>query len=215
MTGGASPWAASSRGSDQWHSPTRLKADDAWLKEHDKRVEDLHSLAEELSVSAAPSPLRLVRRRSPSPEIEEYSDHYFSQDEDDRRQTSKALVPRTLFGEVNGIREAHYTRRRPTYYVDRYESNDSLDNLPKQRAISKAPTYELRDPYDSGYGSYGSQGSHKSDRRHHTARTEPYLYSASPQRQVHEIPVSAAPYGYPAGTYGVEVHPSAKYLSPW
>lgn len=213
VSGGASPWASSGRRTDEWHSPTRVKADDAWQKEHDRRVQDLQSRAEQLSVSEPPSPLQVVRRRSPSPKAEDFSDHYFSQDEDDCRH--KALVPRTLFGEMKGIRETQYSRRRPSYSGDRYESNDSIDSLPKLRAASKPQSYEIRDPCDSGYGSYDSYDSHKSHRRPHTARTEPYLYSTPSHRQFHEVPVPAAPYGYPAGTYGVEVHPSAKYLSRW
>ena len=213
VSGGASAWATSARRGDEWHSPTRMKADDAWEEEHETRMSDLQSRAERMSVSAPTSSPRL-RRRSPSPEAEDYSDHYYSQD-DGRASRHKALVPRTLFGEVKGVRDAHHSRRRPTYADERHESQDSLGALPKLRHSPKSYSYDNRDPYDSGYGSYDSYDSRRSHRRAHVARTEPYPYSSPSQRQTYELPVSAAPYGYPVGSYGVEIHPSARYLSRW
>ena len=210
VSGGASPWASSARRGDEWHSPTRMKADDAWEQEHERRVWDLQSRAERMSVSAPTSSPR-PRHRSPSPELEEFSDHYYSQD-DDRASRHKVLVPKTLFGEGKGIKDAHHSRRRPTYADERHESQDSLGRLPKLRHSTKSYSYE-RDPYDSGYGSYDSYDSRRSHRRPHVARTEPYTYSSPSQRHTYEVPVSATPYGYPVGSYGVEIHPSARYLS--
>ena len=213
VSGGASPWASSARRGDEWHSPTRMKADDAWQDEHCSRLSDLQSRAERISVSAPTSSPR-PRRRSPSPEVEEFSDHYYSHDED-RRSRQKVIVPRTLFGEVKGVRDSPSSRRRPAYAADRYESNDSLESLPNLRPTPRKQSYETRDPYDSGYGSYDSYDSRRAPRRSHGARTEPYFYSTTTQRQLCETPISATPYGYPSGSYGVEVHPSARYLSRW
>lgn len=215
VSGGASPWAFSARGGDEWHSPTRVKADDAWEKEHKRRVEDLQSRAETMSISSPISTTRPGRAPSPSPipELEEFSDNYYSQDEDTKRRP-KLAVKRPLFGEMKAIKDSP-SRRGPSVSTGRYESNDSLDSMAKVRVAPASRSYEIRDPDDSGYGSYESYETRRSHRRGHGARTEPYLYSTPPQRHIYEIPVSASPYGYPHGSYGVEVHPSARYLSRW
>jgi hypothetical protein len=214
VSGGASPWAASARRGDEWHSPTRQKADDAWQQEHERRMDDLQSRTEKMSVSAPTSSPRPSRCRSPSPEIEEFSDHYYSQDEDNGRR-HKAVAPRTLFGEVKSVKASHSSRAQPSHSGNRYESNDSLDSLPKLRVNLRSHSYEHRDPYDSGYGSYDSYELRRSHRRPHGSRTDSYVYSSPSQRHVYEIPVPAAPYGYPTGSYGVEINPSARYLSRW
>ena len=140
VSGGASPWAPSARGRDEWHSPTRMKADDAWEEEHETRMSDLQSRAERMSVSAPIASPR-TRRRSPSPDVEDFSDHYYSQD-DDRASRHKAIIPRTLFGEVKGVRDALHSRRRPTYADERHESQDSLGALPKLRHSPKSYSYD-------------------------------------------------------------------------
>ena len=211
VSGGASPWANSGRRGDAWHSPTRVKADDAWEYEHETRLSDLQSRAERMSISAPTSSPR-ARRRSPSPD-EELSDPYYSHDDSYAR--SQKPLARTLFGEVKGIKDAHPSRRRAAYADERHESQDSLSSLPKLRHSAKTFAYESRDPYDSGYGSYDSYDSRRSHRRPPGARTEPYTYSTPSQRRTYEVPVSPAQYGYPVGSYGVEVQPSARYLSRW
>ena len=163
-------------------------------------------------LSLRPPHLPRARRRSPSPD-EELSDPYYSHD-DSYARNQKPLA-RTLFGEVKGIKDAHPSRRRAAYADERHESQDSLSSLPKLRHSAKTFAYESRDPYDSGYGSYDSYDSRRSHRRPPGARTEPYTYSTPSQRRTYEVPVSPAQYGYPVGSYGVEVQPSARYLSRW
>jgi hypothetical protein len=210
-------WAVSNRAGDEWHSPTRALADDGWNKEHQRRMEDLQSTAESMSLSAATSstPRPTVRAPSPcpSPEIEEFSDNYYSQDEE-VDQRSKHTPRRILYGEVKSIKDSS-SRHGPRTSAGRYESNDSLDSMTKVRIAPPSQLYEIRDPYDSGYGSYDSYDRRRSHRRGHGARTEPYHYATPAQRHVYEVPISASPYGYPHGSYGVEVHPSAHYLSRW
>jgi hypothetical protein len=211
--GSVSPWSSSARRGDEWHSPTRMQADDAWEREHETRMSDLQSRTERMSISAPTSNPR-PPRRSPSYEVEEISDQYHSQDEE-YPSRQKAIAPRSLFGEVKITRELRHSPRTPSFVGGRHDSSDSLGSLPKLRHSPRTYSYETRDPYDSGYGSYDSYDLPKSRRRAHGARTEPYLYSSHSERQVQEIPVSAAAYGFPSGTYGVEIHPSARYLSQW
>jgi len=205
VSGGASPWKRStSRTRDEWHSPTRKQADIAWEKEHEARIEELSERAEKLSVAPprrASSPRPIPRRRSTKDCYE--SDHYRSREHDYEHRYRKRS-PSKLTVEVRTTRDG--------YPSHKYDSQDGLDRVPRLESLSKSYKHYHPDPYDSGYGS-GSYGSYDSRRSHghRGARTEPYIYSPVSYRTTYEVPISASPYGYPPGSYGVEIYPRRRY----
>lgn len=163
VSGGASPWApapAGSRQRDEWHSPTRQKADSAWEEEHEARIQDLSERAEKLSIHESSSPRPgLPRSRS----YESDRDRVQVQvDDRDYRSRRSGPASRRLFAEMTNSRE-------------------SVNSVPARlKSISRSK----RDEYDSGYNS-GSYDSRRSNRR---SRTDPYAYSPVTSRTVYEIP---------------------------
>ena len=161
LYGGASAWAPSPvTKRDEWHSPTRQKADSAWEREHEARIEDLSHRAEKLSVSSSPRPV--PHRRNTNDSYESDRDRVQIQiDDRDYRSRRSGPTSRKLFAEIES---------------DRYNSRESVNTLPRLQMLSKSKR-DVYDPYDSGYasGTYGSYDSRRSQSGR--ARTEPYMYS--------------------------------------
>ena len=212
--GSVSPWSKSpvEMPEKSWHKGRRRHADRAWEEEHESRMDDICSRAESMSLRSdstpRPTSSRTQYRRSPSP-VEIYS----STDEDRHSHRSKSSR-KPLYGEVMSFADigARSPRRHRDYPRSHYESQDSLDSIPKVTPGTRSRKLEY-DPYDSGYGSHGSRRSHGSPRSHYGARTESYSYSTSPQRHHYQTPVSGQQYGYPVGYYGVERTPVQRYMT--
>jgi len=215
--GGISPWAPPIKREKEWHSPSRKKADDAWLEEHAERNSDLQTIRESISAysesdrasTAQLSPRSHSRRRINEIEDDDHHHHYDRDADDDYRYQREAR-PRRQQVEIRSTREDHDRRssRRPTHQRHRHDSQESFDSLHSTRSSARkykpAPTsytaYDYYEPYDSGYGSYSSKASHS--RGYEVAKTEPYTYSPTP-RVVSIKPPSMSSYGAYQTGYGV------------
>ncbi|KIX05425.1 uncharacterized protein Z518_06297 [Rhinocladiella mackenziei CBS 650.93] len=209
--GGISPWATPLKREKEWHSPSRKKADDAWLQEHVERSIDLQTIRESLS-SCASSDRASTAVYSPQcreGRVYEYEDdchrdHDYEYDRHRRRGTAD----RSLQIEIRSIHDDYDRRshRRPTHHRRRHDSQESFESMPSTRSSTRkykpAPTtytaHEYYEPHDSGYGSYGSRASNG----YGGAKTEPYTYSPLP-RTVNIKPPSATSYGVYQTGFGV------------
>ena len=207
--GGISAWSNSPVeriGEKPWHKGRRLDADLAWQEEHATRLDDICSRAEQMSLRSdttpRPVPTTSHYRRSHSP-VEVYST------DDDRHSRRSRSSKKPLYGEVMSVADitSAHSRRHYDYARSHYESQDSLDSIPKVTPGSRTRKRDAYDPYDSGYGSHGSHRSHGSPRSHYGSRAGSYAYSTSPQSHVHQTTVAGQQYGYPTGYYGVERTP--------
>ncbi|KAK4947509.1 hypothetical protein LTR10_013454 [Elasticomyces elasticus] len=94
---GISPWANPNKREKEWHSPSRKKADDAWLQEHVDRYSDLQTIRDSISGSdrASTTVYSPIRRNEKVYEYEEDQQHdRISSDYEYRRRpstTSRAM----------------------------------------------------------------------------------------------------------------------------
>lgn len=220
VSGGASPWAPdpASRRQKEWGSPTRREADSAWEKEHEKRIDDLQTRADKLSLASHTPP----RAASPEPLDERYDSHDSGSDRQSRHH--KKLYAEVAYDDDRSStrhRRDHRSRRDPT------DSYESFESLPPRHRSGPQKSYSYRDdPYDSGYGSHSSYRAPAYNSRRpgmihsssaglygYGAKTEPREYAYSlPRSRTYDVPISPNYGGYsnPLGAYGVELSPSGR-----
>ncbi|RVX70944.1 hypothetical protein B0A52_06101 [Exophiala mesophila] len=208
---GISPWAASQGNKEKdWGSPTRLKADRAWLQEHAERNTDLQSIRETLSSSSSCSGASSTVVDSPSPRdrpvFEHQEDrHYHDYEHDHARRLQMDTTERNLQIEIRHLNDEHdrRSRRHPREYA-RHDSQESFESAHSTRSSSRRHVKPPTNPYaafeyrDSGYGSYGSRASNG----YESTSTEPYMYSPQPRTLKLKAP-SAASYGVYHSGFGV------------
>ncbi|EXJ77221.1 hypothetical protein A1O3_10379 [Capronia epimyces CBS 606.96] len=209
--GGISPWAVPLKREKEWHSPSRKKADDAWLEEHVERNSDLQTIRESMSACAIPDQASTAfyspsRRARGAHEYEHDDSHHRRERDEYYGQPRRGdTVEWPLHIEIRSVPDhGHGSNRRPVRR-HRHDSQESFESTPSSRSSRKykpAPTtyttYDHFEPYDSGYGSYGSRASHG----YEVAKTEPYTYSPIP-RTVSIKPPSTASHGVYQTGFGV------------
>ncbi|KAI1613259.1 hypothetical protein EDD37DRAFT_340040 [Exophiala viscosa] len=192
---GVSPWANPNKREKEWHSPSRMKADDAWLQEHVDRNSDLQTIRESISgsdraSSTVHSPIGRTEK------VYEYEEDLQQESDDYEYHRRPSTASRALKIELRST-HGDYDRgsRRPTHDRRRQSSQESFGSPHssteyQHRRYKPGPashtTYEHHEPYDSGYGSYSSRnspGQHSHSHGHTvlTAKTEPYRYSPEPR----------------------------------
>jgi hypothetical protein len=219
--GGVSAWSntpVQRLGQKSWHKGSRKAADRAWEKEHDSRIEDLCARTETMSFrsdsTSRPVPASQAYRRSPSP-VEVYS----STDEDRHSQRSRSSR-RPLYGETMSVADivgsiSSRRHRYPkstfdSYPRSHYESQDSLDSMPRVTSGHRTRKHDNYYDRDSAYGSHSSHRSHTSyttPRSRYGARSITYPEPSSPPSQLYQMSVSGSPYGYPHAHYGMDRMP--------
>lgn len=210
--GGISPWGAPSHKEKDWGSPSRAKADRAWLEEHGERNVDLQTIRESISSTASTSddastaiyvPTRNDRPMYDYDENRSY--HEYEEDHDRRRQLD--TTERNLQVEIRSLNDEHDRRsRRPAHNGQRHDSQESFHSVHSSQASSRrykpaATTYTTYDYYetrDSAYGSLESRGSNG----YEVAKTEPYMYSPHPHALKLKAP-SVASHGVYHTGFGV------------
>jgi len=187
--GGISPWGPPLQKEKDWGSPSRAKADRAWLEEHGERNVDLQTIRESMSSAASSddastaiySPIRYDR-----PVYDHEEDHHHQDYEEDHdRRRHMDTTERNLQIEIRSINDDYERRsRRPTHHRQRHDSQESFhshSSRSSSRRYKAAPasytTYDYYEPRDSAYGSLGSRGSNG----YEVAKTEPYMYSPQPR----------------------------------
>jgi hypothetical protein len=192
--GGISPWGTPSHKEKDWGSPSRAKADRAWLEEHGERNVDLQTIRESMSSSASSDEASTAiysptRHDRPAYDYDEDRRHHDYDDDHDRRRHMET-TERNLQIEIRSINDDHDRRsRRPTHHRQRHDSQESFNSVHSSRSSSRrykpAPTtyttYDYYETRDSAYGSLGSRGSNG----YEVAKTEPYMYS--PQQHVMKL----------------------------
>lgn len=109
-----SPWAVSDRLREEknWDTPTRRKADDAWLIEHERRLSDLEATASKLCIRDSHSPKRTLSTSSYERIIE--ADEVGEPEEIESlirsQPASKLLVCEISHGSVDSRRSWHASR---------------------------------------------------------------------------------------------------------
>lgn len=230
IDGSASPWAApnpSSRREKEWHSPSRRRADDAWLKEHDQRMSDLESRLRKLPIrspsissSSTVSSPRRHSRREQSDREDNYDDNkslnrnYELESERNHRRLDE--TGEKLHQEIRSINEEISNRSLRRGISDQHEYKyigyESTPSIPRSyKATPSHYTYDVYDHYDEGYGSYESRTSPSNShgRGHYRARTEPYTYSSQTPR-VYDLPHSK-PYGAYYSGFDIVTRSPSKY----
>lgn len=208
---GISPWAVSQGSGKDWGSPTRLKADTAWLEEHVERNTDLQSIRETLSSSSSASSDRSSTViESPGPRDRPVFDHqddrhHHDRESDDSRRRHMDTTERNLQLEIRQLNDEHDRRnRRLPHEHARHDSQESFESAHSTRSSSRRHNKHPTTPYavyeyrDSGYGSYGSRASNG----YESTSTEPYMYSPSPRTLKLKAPSSAS-YGVYHTGFGV------------
>jgi len=209
---GISPWGPPLKREKEWQSPSRRKADDAWLQEHVERNVELQTIRESISSASSSSSDRASTAIYSPPHRDgrgyEY-DHEYHHDREDvySHPQRREVAPRSLQTDGRSTHNDHERgSTRPVYRRQRHDSQESFQSLHSTRSSTRkykpAPTsYTTYDPYeayDSGYGSYGSRASNG----YETAKTEPYSHSPLP-RTVSVKPPSATSYGVYQTGFGV------------
>ncbi|KIV83997.1 hypothetical protein PV11_05977 [Exophiala sideris] len=206
---GISPWANPNKREKEWHSPSRKKADDAWLQEHVDRYSDLQTIRDSISGSdrASTTVYSPIGRTEKVYEYEEDQQHDRINPYEYRRRPS--TTSRSMKIELRSMHD-DYDRdsRRPAHHRGRQNSQESFGSPHssteyQHRRYKPAPashtTYDYYEPYDSGYGSYSSRTSPGQSHGHalSSAKTEPYSYSPEPRM------VSMKPHSPPSmSSYG-------------
>jgi hypothetical protein len=212
---GISPWGAPSKREKGWHSPSRQKADQAWLEEHGERNSDLQTIRDSISTTLSDHATedrednhqeqRRLDIRSKNIQVETRSpDDHFNYD----RQVRTRTPTRSSSGRPQGYQiqtQGHGSRRH-----DSQESFDSLNSTGTRSSTRKykpvpasyTTSYDYSHPQpqarDSGYASgsysYRSKASRSSSGGgggwgggYETSRTEPYMYSPTPTPQLVKI----------------------------
>lgn len=209
--GGISPWAAPSTREKEWQGDWRKRADDAWLQEHVERSVDLQTIRDTVS-SCAPSERGSPIAHSPVSRGERIyvyeDDPHYIQDDDRERHHGRDPTERSLQIEIRSFHDDHDRRsHRPVSDRRRHDSQESFESMHSMRSSTRKHTparsyasYEYREPYDSGYGSYGSRASNG----YETAKTEPYLCSPPLRTMPIKLPPPPPPPPPPpAQPYGV------------
>jgi hypothetical protein len=115
----ASPWAPPRSRDKEWRSPVRRKADDAWLKEHERRQRDLEAKSQQFSPETShSSPMK---------------DHA----RDQRCWDENAAKLRDETRRVEDAERARLQRR-----AARSNSYDSFDTLDSSRSSARGRTYD-------------------------------------------------------------------------
>ncbi|KAL2436186.1 hypothetical protein ABEF95_002280 [Exophiala dermatitidis] len=211
--GGISPWAAPTKREKEWHSPSRKKADEAWLQEHVERNSDLQTIRESAStISASPPPSTAAQqpdRRARAAKVYELGEpqSYNEFDEYIERPHRRELTEAPVQVEVRSAPD-HAIRlsRRPVHQRRRHDSQESFGSLRSSQSSSRRyrlasgayTAYDPVEPCDSGYGSYGTPACNV----YEVAKTEPYNYSTAP-RTVSVKPSSTASYGVYQTGFGI------------
>ena len=115
----ASPWAPPKPRERPWRSPTRLKADDAWLEEHTKREKDLEARSQENSSRGSHSPQTRDLPREP------------------RRRDTEPIKPRE---QVRRFEDAERIRIRPR--IGRSDSYNTYDSFDSSRTPPRGRSYD-------------------------------------------------------------------------
>ncbi|KAK5053334.1 hypothetical protein LTR84_002308 [Exophiala bonariae] len=185
--GGISPWGAPSHKEKDWGSPSRVKADRAWLEEHGERNVDLQTIRESMSSTASSSDEASTAIYSPTRHDRPMYDHdenrsYHDYDEDYDRRRHMDTTERNLQIEIRSINDDYERRsRRPTHHRQRHDSQESFHSMHSSQssgrrlkpATTTYTTYDYYETRDSAYGSLESRGSNG----YEVAKTEPYMYS--------------------------------------
>lgn len=136
----ASPWAPPRSREKEWRSPVRQQADDAWLKEHERRQQDLEIKSHQIS-----------SRGSQASSYQEYARQPSYRDE---RATK-------LQDKIRRIEDAERARLR--WRAERSNSYDSYDSFATMDSI---PTPIRGRTYDSGFHHSSSPSTLKTSSRH-------------------------------------------------
>lgn len=190
--GGISPWGPPSHKEKDWGSPSRAKADRAWLEEHGARNVDLQTIRESMSSTASSSdeastaiysPNRYDRPMYDYDENHSHHSHHshHDYDEDHDRRRHMDITERNLQIEIRSLNDDYDRRsRRPTHHRQRHDSQESFHSTHSSQSSSRRPkpatTYDYYETRDSAYGSLDSRGFNG----YEGANTEPYTYSRQP-----------------------------------
>lgn len=182
-----SPWAASdhSLNEKKWDTPTRQKADAAWLIEHERRISELEKSTSKLSFgshkqtyvnSATPSPRSSYEKIIEADEIEEPLDM-------DDIPPSQPKAIKMLPYEISQDSDRSSRRR------GRKTDHDLDTSLPSHRreAVPKTPHRKTHFDISSEYPQEPSQ--HQLIHKPRRSKTEPYY----PQSCFRDVPVAILP----------------------
>lgn len=181
-----SPWARKTPEIPQektWNTPTRQKADEAWLVEHERRLSDLEEKTSKMSLQSS----RRGSRRSSPRQSHERVIHVIEVEEPeeiDELPSRTKTIPMLPYE----IEEASKTY---SHHRGRKASRDSEGSMPHYQESPMIKTPRRKTHHVPPISEHDSHEHYETPRkhRHHGSRTEPYY----PQSCFFESPMSGSP----------------------
>ena len=163
-----SPWAADrSTREKKWDTPTRQKADAAWLVEHERRISDLEESTSKMSLRSRRDSISSSARSSYERVIE--ADEVEEPEELDMFPTP-SRVTKLLPYEVSRVSDSSRSRRRSPKHSQSSERSPSHHH----ELVLRTPRRSTHH-YDTAMSEYPeSPSNHQMIRRSRKTKTEPY-----------------------------------------